>query len=151
MKNSVFEDWFVEHYVKWAAAFREPCILFLNGHGSHLTYNVVESARAYHIIAIYLPRHTSHPLQPFDVAFFRPLEVCWKGLLKSWYGETRLKNIDKAIFPSLLRKLWSKIKSINAVAGFVGSGLYPLDKSRVKANNFNISRATTKTQRSRYT
>ena len=132
MEDTVFEDWFVKHYVKWAADFRKPCILFLDGHGSHLTYKVVESALANQIVMICLPPHTSHALQPCDVALFRPLKVCWKDVLKSWFRETRLQNVDKAVFPTLLCKLWVKIKPSNAVAGFAGSGLYPLDRSRVQ-------------------
>eukprot|EP00794_Sanderia_malayensis_P018586 gene18586-20451_t len=75
---------FVKHYVKWATDFRKPCILFPDGHGSRLTYKVVESALANKIIMICLPPHTSHALQPCDVALFRPLKVCWKDVLKSW-------------------------------------------------------------------
>ena len=132
MEDTVFEDWFVKHYVKWAADFRKPCILFLDGHGSHLTYKVVESALANQIVMICLPPHTSHALQPCDVALFRPFKVCWKDVLKSWFRETRLQNVDKAVFPTLLCKLWVKIKPSNAVAGFAGSVLYPLDRSRVQ-------------------
>eukprot|EP00794_Sanderia_malayensis_P010157 gene10157-11195_t len=43
MENIAFEEWFLQHYVLWAESFRKPCILFLDGHGSHLTYRVVKA------------------------------------------------------------------------------------------------------------
>ena len=43
-----------------------------------------------------------------------------------------MKAVDKAVFPSLLSKLWLKVKAENAVAGFVGSGLYPINPQKVK-------------------
>eukprot|EP00794_Sanderia_malayensis_P019809 gene19809-21749_t len=88
---------------------------------------------------ICLPPHTSHALQPCDVALFRPLKVCWKDVLKLWFRETRPQNVDKAVFPTLLSKLWSKIKPSNAVAGFSGSGLLPLDRKRVQPKIVDVS------------
>ena len=132
MEDVVFEDWFTKHYLKWASTFKKPCILFLDGHGSHLTYNVVKSAQENGIIMICLPPHTSHELQPCDVGFFRPLKVIWKDVLKSWFRETRMQIVDKAVFPALLGKLWLKLKPSSAVAGFTGSGLYPVDREKVK-------------------
>ncbi len=132
MEGTVFEDWFCKHYLKWAEKFRKLCVLFLDGHGSNLTYKVVESASANQIIMICLPSHTSHALQPCDVALFRPLKVCWKNVLKSWFRGTRLQNVDKAVFPTLLAKLWTNINPNNAIAGFSGSGLHPLNRKRVQ-------------------
>ena len=114
-------------------------MLFLDGHGSNLTYKVVESARANGIFMKCLPPHTSHALQPWDVALFRPLKVCWKDVLKSWFRETRLQNVEKALFPTLLSKLWPRIKPSNAVAGFSGSGLLPLDRKRVQPRIVDVS------------
>ena len=118
--------------MNWASAFKKPCILFLDGHGSHLTYKVVKAAQENQIIMICLPPHTSHALQPCDVAFFRPLKVIWKDILKLWFRETRMQTVDKAVFPSLLEKLWKKLKPSNAVAGFTGSGIHPVDREKVK-------------------
>ncbi len=132
MEDVVFEEWFTKHYLNWASAFKKPCILFLDGHGSHLTYKVVKAAQENQIIMISLPPHTSHAPQPCDVAFFCPLKVIWKDILKSWFRETRMQTVDKAVFPSLLEKLWKKLKPSNAVAGFTGSGIHPVDREKVK-------------------
>ncbi len=43
-----------------------------------------------------------------------------------------MKALDKAIFPSLLNRLWIKLKPENAIAGFVGSGLHPINPEKVK-------------------
>ena len=107
MEDVVFQEWFLKHYVPWAEAFTKPCIPLLDGHGSHLTYQVVKAARENQIIMLCLPPHTSHALQPCDVALFRPLKVAWKDVLKMWFRETRLQVVDKSVFPSLLGN-WAK-------------------------------------------
>lgn len=43
-----------------------------------------------------------------------------------------MQNVEKAVFPSLPGKLWLKLKTSNAAAGFTGSGLHPVDRERVK-------------------
>ena len=77
---------------------------------------------------ICLPPHTSHALQSCDVGFFRPLKATWKDILKSWFRETRMQIVDKAVFPGVQGKLRQNLKPINAVAPFIDSGRYPLDK-----------------------
>ncbi len=52
--------------------------------------------------------------------------------MKPWIRETRLQTVDKAVFPSLLEKLWKKVKPSNAAAGFTGSEIHPFDREKVK-------------------
>jgi hypothetical protein len=54
----------------------------------------------------------------------------WKKTLRAWYRETRQQAVTKASFPSLLKILWSKLKSENVKSGFIGTGLYPLDDEK---------------------
>ena len=39
-----------------------------------------------------------------------------------------MKTVDKAVFPSLMNKLWLKLSTTNLVSGFRGSGLWPLNR-----------------------
>ena len=62
---------------------------------------------------------------------FRSVKSKWKEIQNTWYTESRLKTIDKAVFPTLLSKLWPKLNPLHAVNGFRGAGLYPADRSAI--------------------
>ena len=48
-------------------------------------------------------------------------------VLKRWFRESRLLSVDKAVFPGVLKQLWLVLSADDAIAGFRGSGIVPLD------------------------
>ena len=83
------------------------------------------------IIILCLPPNTSHALQPLDVGVFKPVKVLWRKILNQWFTESRMTSVDKAVFPTLLNKLWQQLKPLNAINAFRGAGLYPPDRQAV--------------------
>uniref|UniRef100_A0A1B6JFL2 DDE-1 domain-containing protein n=2 Tax=Homalodisca TaxID=139475 RepID=A0A1B6JFL2_9HEMI len=129
MQDFIFEKWLI-NFANQTKNLEKPVLVLFDGHGSHLTYNVTRVARDNDIILLCLPPNTSHALQPLDVGVFAPMKSAWREILKNWYRESRLKNVDKAVFPSLLSKLVStSFKSEHIIGGFKGSGIYPVNKS----------------------
>ena len=53
-------------------------LLILDGHNSHVMLEVVRTAMESGVDIISLPFHTSHPLQPLDVACFRPFKCAFR-------------------------------------------------------------------------
>ena len=49
-------------------------MLIIDGHGSHISLNVIDTARENNIILYCLPPHTTHILQPLDVSVYKPLK-----------------------------------------------------------------------------
>ena len=49
-------------------------LLIMDGHGSHITANVIAQCMEHTIDLLILPPHTSHVLQPLDVSVFSPLK-----------------------------------------------------------------------------
>ena len=131
MEGQNFESWFKSFFVSHVSNLEKPVLVIYDGHNSHLTYNTVKTAMDNQIIIMCLPPNTSHALQPLDVGVFKALKVQWKGILKAWYRETERESIDKAVFPSRVKKLWEKLNTQHAVAGFRGSGLFPVNKEAV--------------------
>ena len=77
-----------QHFVFCVTPTAErPVVLILDGHNAH-TKNVeaIETAKRYHIF-ISLPPHSTHWMQPLDVAFFRPLKTYYNQA-----GEKRLRT-----------------------------------------------------------
>ena len=46
----------------------------MDGHGSHITANVIAHYIEHAIVLLILPPHTLHVLQPLDVSMFSPLK-----------------------------------------------------------------------------
>ena len=68
-----------------------------------LKYGTIVKALQENVIIVCLPPHTSHALQPLDVAVFKPYKDHWWRILLTFYRETKMKTVDKAIFPSMIK------------------------------------------------
>ena len=132
MQDNVFENWFKDFFIQSTQSNQKPVLLIYDGHGSHLTYNTVMLAIKNNIIIICLPPNCSHALQPLDVGLFKNLKVEWKKIVKQWFRESRLFSVDKAVFFGLLNRLWHTLSADDAVAGFRGSGIVPLELEKMK-------------------
>jgi hypothetical protein len=72
------------HTYEWLTTVFEPStrpadpslhrLLVMDGHGSHITANVIAHCMKHAIDLLILPPHTSHMLQPLDVSVFAPLK-----------------------------------------------------------------------------
>ena len=60
-----------------------------------------------HIILCF-PPHTSHAMQPLDVACFKPAKATWSDIVRNFYKKNRSESITKAHFASLLNTWWRK-------------------------------------------
>ena len=136
MSDVIFEQWFWNSFIPHVSSTTKPVIIFLDGHGSHLTYGTVKLAIKNQIIIICLPAHTSHALQPLDVGVFKGLKADWRRILLRFYRETRMTAVDKGSFPTLLKQSWQCFCSQNLVGGFRGAGLCPFNSDVVSLEKF---------------
>lgn len=65
-------------------------LLIMDGHGSHLTLELIRYCIDRNIHLLCLPGHSTHRLQPLDVGVFGPLDKAYKRNVSEW---TR-NNID---------------------------------------------------------
>lgn len=98
--------WYVkEHFDPLTQEFDENGnlrhrLLILDGHGSHLTYDIIKYCMSRNIHILCLPGHSTHRLQPMDVGIFGPLDREYKKLVESW-GRNRTGdngNVSLAAF-----------------------------------------------------
>lgn len=57
---------------------KEPRLLIMDGHGSHLTYEFLDICDFYNIIPYVCPPHTTHLIQPLDGSPFRALKQAYR-------------------------------------------------------------------------
>ena len=98
--NSViFRDYLQNNFIKYAPAHDvNPIVLLMEGHNTHISVSLLEWAKSTNIVIFILPAHTSHLLQPLDVACFGPFErmynnVCHKTMRLSPCYITRYSNL----------------------------------------------------------
>ena len=87
MPKWLFESW-IWHFIKCLK--RGPSIdlnnrhlLVLDEHNSHVTLEVVKIAMQLGLDIISLPSHTSHALQPLDLACFAPFKTAFRKHIDS--------------------------------------------------------------------
>ena len=116
-------------------------LLVLDGHGSHLTPQFDKACKENDIIAICMPPHSSHLLQPLDIGCFGPLKRAYGSLVDS---KMRLgfNHIDKLDFLRAYTEAHQEVfKPLNIQNSFAAAGISPFNQERV-LNKLNISLAT---------
>lgn len=112
--NSVHNEWFFSantkgwtgnvHGLEWlrrvfepitrAKAGRQHRLLICDGHDSHISGSFLAHCLQNRIVLLILPPHTSHLLQPLDVAIFGPLKKRLTAAL-SHLNQAQLVRIQK--------------------------------------------------------
>nr|XP_034194535.1 uncharacterized protein LOC117610815 [Osmia lignaria] len=81
----LFLQWFKKFVVFSGASKDNPVLLLLDGHSIHTkNFGLIDEARANGVIILYFPPHTTHCLQPLDVAFMKPLSTYYDQTITTW-------------------------------------------------------------------
>ncbi len=112
-------------------ASQRPRVLICDGFGTHESLEILEFCFENNIILCRLPSHTSHKLQPCDVAVFSPLKASYRDQVER-IKRGGVGTIGKQHFPYLysLAKERAFTKR-NILAGWRASGLYPFNPDKV--------------------
>lgn len=135
---------YLHHFVKHVnPSESNRVIIIFDGHASHKSLEAVEFAKEHNITLITLPPHTSHKLQPLDVAFFGPLKTNYNRAIDNWmtthHGQ-RVTAYDVAeIFgPAYLKTACAE----KAVSGFSATGIFPYNADIFSDTDFAPSAVT---------
>ena len=110
-------------------------LLILDGHGSHATEDFMWECFNCHIQLLYLPAHTSHILQPLDLAIFGPLKSAYRKHAGRLYMQTDTSGFGKSGFLLCFAKARNEgITSQNIKAGWRAAGLWPLNPRKPLRN-----------------
>lgn len=84
MTGDVFLKW-LKHFATFVKpAVEDKVLLIVDGHSSHKQLDVLNYAKENGIILLCLPPHTTHRLQPLDVAFYGPLKTYFNQEVSKW-------------------------------------------------------------------
>jgi len=116
-------------------------LLILDGHNSHCTYRFCKFAANHNILIICLPSHTTHALQPCDVACFGPLASAWKSEVNSAsaeYMEVTKQNL--LVFYTKARE--HALKKSTIISAFTKTGIWPFNHNVLELSTFEPSKNT---------
>ncbi|CAG4975337.1 unnamed protein product [Parnassius apollo] len=123
--GEVFLDWmhfFVEH-VRPSAD--KKVLLLLDNHESHKYYPALEYASKNSVIILSLAPHTTHKMQPTDVAVYGPLKREINTFQKAHPGRiVNQYDVARLLSPAFLKSA----VAINAVHEFERPGIWPVNK-----------------------
>lgn len=130
MTSTIFSDVWFPHFLKHTHPNEEnPVLLILDGHATHVkNLPLIENARKNHVHILAIPPHTSHRLQPLDVAFMFPLNNFYSQELKNFQRNKPNKVIELSDVGQIFAKAYLRAATLsNAESGFKKTGIYPYD------------------------
>lgn len=133
MEAEVFEAFFKKTFLPIVQNQR-PVLLIYDGHSTHVGLNLIEEARKQNITILKLPPHTSHILQPLDLAVMKPFKDRWDALLVKWQRLNVGRVMPKSEFAILIGNIWAEIDPQILRNGFKKAGIYPLDREVIKGH-----------------
>ena len=108
MTASNFIDWPKTIFIPSLTPQHQPVLLILDGHTSHVSYEVRMLARDNNVHLLKLPPHLTHLLQPLDLAVFKSMKTARDVAVTHSIRRER-QAITRRDFPSLLNIIWKKV------------------------------------------
>lgn len=126
--EELFIIW-LKHFVKFAKpSADEPVLLILDNHYSHSSYAAYMFCRENFIVVVSIPPHTSHRMQPLDVAFYGPLKNAFRKECDLFMKSHAMQKITPFDVASIFNKAYCNTATIQkGVSGFKASGIFPID------------------------
>ena len=129
MREVNFIDWFRNLFIP-SLPDERPVMLIFDGHETHMNYEVRQLAVKHDIVIAKIPPHTTHLLQPLDLAVFKPLKEAYDRFAHLLFISER-RYVTKRDFPDLVAKTWKLFKPQFAVNGFRKAGIVPFCRNAI--------------------
>lgn len=110
--------------------------MLYDGHVSHVDEKVVALAVENNITILKLPAHTSHLLQPLELAVFKSFKTIWDKNLVKWQRQNVGMKLRKQSFAQMFAEAWQETKPQVIQNGFKKGGVYPFNPSIIPKNKY---------------
>ena len=138
----ITSELFVEFAKKFVSSLPKndpkPHLLLLDGHRTHV-YNMdfLSLMKENNVYPFCFPPHTTHCLQPADVALFKSVKHNWTAEGRKHMRENGGRKPDKKQFFKLFQCAWTKAATIEtAQSGFRETGTFPVNRKAIKPEVF---------------
>ncbi len=136
-------------FLQWFSFFlssippARPVLLVMDGHGSHMSIELIELARANDVHLLCLPSHTTHILQPLDVGVFKSFKANFSKACSRYLAANPGKVITSDKLSSLVAESWPNcFTALNIMSGFKKTGgVFPINPGEVNDRQVAPSKA----------
>ena len=133
---------YLKHFVSLLPPAR-PVLIIMDSHLSHVSPQSLQFAKENGLIFVTFPSHTTHFLQPLDVAVFAPMKSKWKIGVKMLLRDSGHKPTRKDFFPLFNDVFLETVTMQNILSGFKKTGIFPLTElSALPDDIFKVSETT---------
>jgi len=135
---------YLQHFIDYVKPSKsKPALIILDGHQSHKSIEAVELTRANYVTLLTIPPHTSHRLQPLDLAFFGLLKQAYNRQVDKWMLQNPGKRVTDYDLCEVFAPSYQRVANIEkAVNGFKCSGIFPFNPAVFVDENFAPSSVT---------
>lgn len=146
IQADIFTRWF-KHFIQFTntkPSAGDPIVLILDGHYSHTrNLDFINLARDNFVSEVCLPPHSSHKMQPLDVAFMNPLKTYYSQEIENWLQAHPGKVVNHYSIASLFGKAYNRTAGMGAsVNGFRKTGLVPFNRNVFEDHELTETTAT---------
>lgn len=135
METGVFKNYFEKVLIP-ALGDERPVLVIYDGHSTHVSLDLVETALAKDITILKLPAHTSDQLQPLDVSVFKSFKQKWDQTVATWQRQNIGQKLPKSLFSQFLGETWINVSDDVVISGFRKSGIFPFNSDVIPRENF---------------
>jgi len=106
----------------------------MDGHGSHVTLEVIKLAIAKGLDLLTFPSHTSHALQLLDITCFKPFKFSFRAYRDKWsFGHIGKAPSKEDLAQWISHALKRALSVKNVTKGFETTGIYPINASAMNS------------------
>lgn len=87
---------------------QESTLLIMDNQESHLSLEVLDTAKESDVVILTLPPHTSNKLQPLDICVFGPFKTFYNQGLDYWHIINLGKTFSIYEIPKIVETAWDK-------------------------------------------
>jgi transposase-like protein len=128
----------LKHIQKHTLSTKEnPILLLCDNHESHISLAAINYARDNGIIYLSFPPHTSHKLQPLDVAVFGPFKSKLKTAFNDWHVTNPGKTVTIYNIPKIAKLAYFEaFTAKNITSAFSSPGIWPFNQLAFSDEDF---------------
>lgn len=107
MTCEAFYEYITNCFYPWllSTKVKLPIVLFVDGHGSHVSYHLSQFCADNGIVLIALFPNATHIHQPMDVAVFHSMKTHWGKAVQTWRTANNGARLTREKFAPLLKQV----------------------------------------------
>jgi DDE superfamily endonuclease len=143
--NAIGVEWLERIFIpETTRGSNQPHLLILDGHGSHIDIDFLWLCKQHSIQLLYLPAHSSHVLQPLDLAPFSVAKSSYRHQIQELASLNDAAPIKKERFITCYKNAREAGLTERVIrAGWLATGLSPFNINKVLNSSQVSQRPTT--------